>query len=177
MKPEYAGWFVLSRKLADRSIGDTTPSPDNAGVVAPAPVLYATCVAVGAAVEYVVPSSLLPSPLGGWVAVGLIAGAIGIVVPAFNALARAQTAFDARKSTTRIVTAGPFSFSRNPTYLALSMLHIGVSFALGSLWVLLTLVPAVAVTQWGVIRREERYLETKFGDEYRRYASMVRRWI
>ena len=171
------GWLVLSHKLADRSSGETTPSPDNACVIAPAPVIYATCVAIGAAVEYVVPSSLLPFPIGVWVAVVVIAVAIGIVVPAFNALARAKTTFDARKSTTRIVTAGPFRFSRNPTYLALSMLHIGVSFALGSSWVLLTLVPAVAVTQWGVIRREERYLETKFGDEYRRYASMVRRWL
>ena len=167
----------MSRKVADRFNGKTTPSPDSAGVIAPAPVIYATGVAVGVMVEYVVPSSLLPFPIGVWVAVGLIAVAIGIVVPAYYALARAQTAFDARKSTTKIVTTGPFRFSRNPTYLALSLLHIGVSFALGSSWVLLTVVPVVAVTHWGVIGREERYLETKFGDEYRRYASMVRRWL
>ena len=175
--PESAGWPVLSRKPTDRCNGKTTPSPDNAGVIAPAPVIYATGIAVGVMVEYVVPSSLLPFPIGIWVAVGLIAVAIGIVVPAYYALARAQTTFDARKSTTRVVTTGPFRFSRNPTYLALSLLHIGVSLALGSPWVLLTVVPAVAVTQWGVIGREERYLETKFGDEYRRYASMVRRWL
>ena len=177
MKPESAGWLVLSRKPTDRCNRGATHSPDNARVIAPAPVIYAICVAVGAVVEYLVPSSLLPFPIGVWVAVALIAIAIGIVIPAYYALARAQTAFDARKSTTRVVTSGPFRFSRNPTYLALSLLHIGVSLALGSSWVLLTVVPAVAVTQWGVIRREERYLETKFGDEYRRYALMVSRWL
>lgn len=152
-------------------------SPDNASVIAPAPVIYAASVVAGAAVEYVVPSSLVPFGVGVWVAVVLIAVAIGIVASAFVALARAQTTFDARKSTTRIVSAGAFRFSRNPTYIALSMLHIGISFAWGSLWVLLMVIPAVAITQWGVIRREERYLETKFGDEYRCYASTVRRWL
>ena len=167
----------MSRKPTDRSHGNTSPLPDSAYVIAPAPVIYATGIATGVVIEYFVPSSLLPFPIGVWVAVGLIAVAVGIVVPAYQVLARAQTAFDARKPTTKVVITGPFRFSRNPTYLALSLLHIGISFALGSSWLLLTVVPAVAVTQWGVIGREERYLETKFGDEYRRYASMVRRWL
>ncbi len=156
---------------------EATALPDNASVIAPAPLIYAASIAAGAAVEYLVPSSLLPFRNGVWVAMVLIAASIGIVGSAFSALARAQTAFDARKSTTKIVTDGAFRFSRNPTYLALSMLQIGISFVWGSSWVLLAVVPAIAITQWGVIRREERYLEIKFGDEYRLYASTVRRWL
>lgn len=156
---------------------EPTASPDNAAVIAPAPLIYAAFIGAGAAVEYFVPSSLLPFRVGVWVAMVLIAVSIVIVGSAFSTLARAQTAFDARKSTTKIVTSGAFRFSRNPTYLALSILHIGLSFVWGSSWVLLAVVPAIAITQWGVIRREERYLDIKFGDEYRLYASTVRRWL
>lgn len=165
-----------SLKPADSTV-QAMASPDNASVIAPAPVIYAAWLAAGAVVEYVSPSSLLPFRTGFLVSVVLILVAIAMVFSAFTALARAQTAFDARKATTRIVTDGAFRLSRNPTYLALSMLHIGIAFAFGSSWLLLTVIPAVAITQWGVIRREERYLEAKFGDEYRRYALTARRWL
>jgi protein-S-isoprenylcysteine O-methyltransferase Ste14 len=92
-------------------------------------------------------------------------------------LARARTAFDARKPTTTIVSDGAFQYSRNPTYLALTLLYVGFALVLGSPWVLLMVVPAVALTQWGVVLREERYLEAKFGEAYRRYKTNVRRWL
>lgn len=155
----------------------TNPSSDNAGVTAPAPILYVVAIAIGLVAERVVPTSLLPSPVGTWLASAFVLIAIAIVVSAFRALAQAHTAFDARKSTTRLVTTGAFRFSRNPTYLSLTLLHIGVAFAIDSSWVLLMAVPAVAVTQWGVILREERYLNSKFGEAYRSYASKVRRWF
>lgn len=172
----FAAWLMNSLNPAEHT-AQAMASPDYASVIAPAPVIYAAWLAVGAAVEYVSASSLLPFRIGVWVAVVLILIAIAIVVSAFRALARAQTAFDARKSTTKIVNDGAFRFSRNPTYLSLSMLHIGIAFAFGSSWLLLTVIPAVAITQWGVIRREERYLEAKFGDGYRRYALTARRWL
>ncbi len=76
-----------------------------------------------------------------------------------------------------VVTDGAFRYSRNPTYLSLTLLYVGVALVLNSLWVLMMVVPAVAVTHWGVVLREERYLESKFGEEYRRYTQRVRRWI
>jgi protein-S-isoprenylcysteine O-methyltransferase Ste14 len=153
------------------------PSSDNAHVVAPAPVMYGAAVAVGLAIELIVPSTLVPPTVGAWLAFGWIAISVVVVVSAFTALARAHTAFDARKATSKIVTDGAFRFSRNPTYLALTLLQVGIAFALRSTWVLLMTVPAVALTHWGVILREERYLDGKFGDEYRHYAAKVRRWI
>ena len=155
----------------------TNPSTDNANVIAPAPVLYGSAFVAGLAVEYVAPTHLLPFPISAWLAAAFIAIAVAIVVSAFQALAQANTAFDARKATTKIVTTGAFRISRNPTYLSLALLLIGIAFAMSSLWVLASVIPAVAATQWGVILREERYLKAKFGEEYSSYASRVRRWL
>lgn len=70
-----------------------------------------------------------------------------------------------------------FQYSRNPTYLSLTLLHVGLALVLGMPWVLLMVVPAAALTQWGVVLREEQYLESKFGEEYLRYKTRVRRWM
>ena len=150
---------------------------DNAGVVAPAPVIYAAAIAVGLAAEFAFPIPLLPRPFGLWLGALIIVIAVPVVISAFRALARGRTAFDARKPTNSIVTDGAFRYSRNPTYLSLTLLHVGLALILGSLWVLLMVVPAVAVIHWGVVRREERYLTAKFGEEYRSYATRVRPWV
>jgi protein-S-isoprenylcysteine O-methyltransferase Ste14 len=155
----------------------TNLSNDNAGVIAPAPVLYGIAFAVGFAAEKIAPTQLLPFPFSAWLGFTLIAVAIAIVASAFKALAQAHTAFDARKSTTQIVTTGAFRLSRNPTYLSLTLLLIGIAFAISSLWVLVSVIPAVVATQWGVILREEHYLKEKFGEGYSSYASKVRRWL
>ncbi|WP_114971537.1 methyltransferase family protein [Rhodoferax ferrireducens] len=155
----------------------STDSKDNAGVIAPAPVLYGAALAIGLAAEQIAPTQLLSFPISAWLGAAFIAVAVAIVASAFKALAQAHTAFDARKSTTRIVTTGAFRLSRNPTYLSLTLLLIGVAFATSSLWVLVSVIPAVAATQWGVILREERYLKAKFGEGYSSYASKVRRWL
>ena len=139
----------------------TSPSKDNAGVIAPAPVLYGIAFAVGFAAEQIAPTQLFPFPDSAWLGLTFIAVAIAIVVFAFRALAQAHTAFDARKTTTQLVTTGAFRLSRNPTYLSLTLLLIGIAFAISSLWVLVSVIPAVIATQWGVILREERRSEER----------------
>jgi protein-S-isoprenylcysteine O-methyltransferase Ste14 len=79
--------------------------------------------------------------------------------------------------TTTIVDTGPYRFTRNPIYLGMVLGLIGLAIALNSLWLLLTLVPFAVVIRYGVIAREEAYLERKFGDVYRRYRARVRRWL
>ena len=150
---------------------------DNAGVIAPAPVIYGAALALGLAAEFTLPTVLLPRTVTLWLGVLIIALSIPIVISAFKALARARTAFDARKPTSALVRDGAFRYTRNPTYLSLTLLHVGLALVLASPWVLLMVVPAVALTQWGVVLREERYLEAKFGEEYRRYTANVRRWL
>ena len=155
----------------------TSPPQDNAGVVAPAPVIYGAAFALGLAAEYTLPTVALSRTVLPWLGVLIVMLSIPIVVSAFKALARARTAFDARKPTSTIVSDGAFHYSRNPTYLSLTLLYVGLSLLVGSPWVLFMAVPAVALTQWGVIVREERYLEAKFGEEYLRYKAKVRQWI
>ena len=83
----------------------------------------------------------------------------------------------ARKPTTAIVRSGPYRFSRNPIYLAYSLLLLGIALWVNSVWLLATLGVAVALMHFFVIRREEEYLERRFGLEYLRYKASVRRWV
>ena len=78
---------------------------------------------------------------------------------------------------TTLVISGPFQFSRNPMYVARTVLYLGLGVLMNALCVVAVLVPLLLVMQYGVIRREERYLEAKFGDAYRQYRSAVRRWL
>ena len=154
-----------------------TSTTDSAGVVAPAPILYGFALVVGLVIEYAWPTVVPMKVVSLWLGSLMIAMSIPIVISAVLALRRGRTAFDARRPTTTIVSDGAFQYSRNPTYLSLTLLYFGASLLIDSLWVLVMLVPAVALIQWGVIFREERYLEQEFGEEYRNYARRVRRWI
>lgn len=153
------------------------PSSDNANVLAPAPVFFAIAVAAGFGLEYAIPLALLSFRYSAAVGAAIIAFSVALVLSAIAQMVRAKTAFDARQSATAIVAAGAFRFSRNPTYLSLALLQIGLAFIFQSFWVLVAVVPAVAITHWGVVLREERYLTQKFGTEYERYSAKVRRWI
>lgn len=61
--------------------------------------------------------------------------------------------------------------------MALTLLYVAISVLADNIWMLALLVPVLLVMRFGVVMREERYLERKFGDEYRRYKGLVRRWI
>jgi protein-S-isoprenylcysteine O-methyltransferase Ste14 len=150
---------------------------DSAGVIAPAPILYGVAFLVGLVAEFAAPAVVPMGVVSLWLGLLTSAISIPIVISALLALRRGHTSFDARKPTTRIVSEGAFRYSRNPVYLSLTLLYIGMSLIIDSLWVLVMVVPALVLTQWGVIYREERYLEHKFGEEYRNYARSVRRWI
>ena len=89
----------------------------------------------------------------------------------------AGTPVPGNKATTAIVRTGPYRFSRNPIYLAFSLLTLGIAVWLNSLWLVATLVASVAVMACVVIPREEQYLERRFGAEYADYKKSVRRWI
>jgi protein-S-isoprenylcysteine O-methyltransferase Ste14 len=75
------------------------------------------------------------------------------------------------------VRSGPFRFSRNPIYLAFTLLQLGLAAWVNSLGLLLTLLPALALMMRVVIPREERYLEARFPTEYLAYKRAVRRWL
>ena len=76
-----------------------------------------------------------------------------------------------------IVTDGPFRYSRNPLYLAGLGLYVAVALLVNTLWPFALLPVMLLILDRGIVRREERYLEAKFGGPYRAYRARVRRWI
>jgi protein-S-isoprenylcysteine O-methyltransferase Ste14 len=100
-----------------------------------------------------------------------------LALATFRVLSRAHTPVDPLKPTTALVTEGPFRYSRNPIYVALTLLYVGVALLVNVWWILLLVVPVLLVIRYGVIAREEAYLTRKFGEAYRQYTAQVRRWL
>lgn len=150
---------------------------DNPGVIAFPPALYGVTLVIGLGLSFFFPVSFLPLSISLPLAVVAMIGAGWFSTSAFRMMTRAQTGIDPAKPATAIVSDGVFRFSRNPLYLSLTLLYIGVSLLLNAVWAFPLLLPLLAIVQIGVIQREEVYLERKFGDEYLRYKSQVRRWL
>jgi protein-S-isoprenylcysteine O-methyltransferase Ste14 len=104
-------------------------------------------------------------------------GAVVLAGAAAGLFWRARTTVLPHRTTTALVTSGPYRLTRNPLYLSLGLLMAGGAFATNSLAVLAMLLPWAVVMRYGVIVREERYLEQKFGEDYRAYCRRVRRWL
>ncbi|HEU5040160.1 MAG TPA: isoprenylcysteine carboxylmethyltransferase family protein, partial [Gemmatimonadales bacterium] len=77
----------------------------------------------------------------------------------------------------RLVTDGPYRFTRNPMYLGFTLWYLAGTAWVNSLWLLVLLPVVLLVMQRGVITREEAYLERRFGREYTEYRARVRRWL
>lgn len=150
---------------------------DIAGVAVRPPMLYLGTLFLGGLLDFVIPAPLpvfaerLPAA-----GVALVAG-LALLVTCFLRFKAAGTNVPTSMPTTALVISGPYRFSRNPIYLALTLIYLGLALAYGSWWPFVLLAPVLIVMRFGVIGREERYLEARFGDAYRSYCASVRRWI
>jgi protein-S-isoprenylcysteine O-methyltransferase Ste14 len=150
---------------------------DTAGVRVPPPLIYLAGLAVGFGLEGLLPGSSVPGVIQ-WVLGGVLVVAGVALLASFNsAFARKGTAVEPWKPTTAIVTTGPYRLTRNPAYLGMALVYAGVALMSDALWVLAPLPVVLALVDRGVIAREERYLERKFGQEYVDYKARVRRWV
>jgi protein-S-isoprenylcysteine O-methyltransferase Ste14 len=150
---------------------------DNPGVVARPPLLYGGALVVALALHWLRPLPILDPAIALGAGLALIALGVGIAIPGWRALRAAATNVDPMRPTTAIVTSGPYRFSRNPLYVAVTLLFIGITLAVNTWWGIVVLAPLIIVMHCGVVRREERYLEQKFGEPYRHYRSRVRRYL
>lgn len=152
------------------------PEVANLGIVRP-PFVYMCAIALGLLLHFAWPVRLAPGalslPLGG-IAVLI---AVALFLYAVRTFRSADTPVPGNRPTTTIVRTGPYRWSRNPIYLSFSLLQVGVAFSVNSFWLLVTLIPAVAVMSLVVIPREERYLETRFQSDYLAYKASVHRWL
>jgi protein-S-isoprenylcysteine O-methyltransferase Ste14 len=145
-------------------------------VIAPPPVIYLGFLGLGFALEGLLPGAELP----GWTqwlgAVVIVAG-VALMISFELAFKRAGTDANPYRPSSALATDGPYRFSRNPGYLGMAITYIGITLAAEAPWALVMLLPATLVIQYGVIAREERYLERLFGEEYLSYKRTTRRWI
>ncbi|MES3033278.1 MAG: isoprenylcysteine carboxylmethyltransferase family protein [Gemmatimonadota bacterium] len=150
---------------------------DIAHVIAPPPLIYLVPLTVALLVHGWRPWPVLPGRWPHLVGPLFIAASLVFVLPALGAFARARTNPKPWKPTTALVIEGPYRYTRNPMYLGFTLLFVGVTCWVNSVWPLFALLVVLPAMQVGVIQREERYLERKFGAPYREYMQMVRRWI
>lgn len=149
-------------------------------VVAHPPVLYAAGLAAGGILEWLLPSAALIAGLGlphraiGLAAIGL---GLALAVWCFWHFMKAGTNIPTNRPVQALVTDGPYRLSRNPIYVALTVVSAGIALAVPSLWMLVAIVPVLAVMNEGVIKREEALLARMFGADYDAYRGRVRRWI
>jgi len=141
------------------------------------PKIYGGALILGILLQLIDPALLSRSPTVRWSGAVLLALGLGLAVWGRRTLERAGTTVNPFGSTTRLVTEGPFRFSRNPLYVSLTLGYLGITLLLNAVWPLLLLPPLLLIVQLGVVGPEERYLEETFGDEYRDYRSRVRRWF
>jgi protein-S-isoprenylcysteine O-methyltransferase Ste14 len=169
---------MSAESLEDRHAGVREPQTRDApGVIAPPPLIYVTGLGIGFALEALLPSASVARALAWPVGAILLVVGLALARSFVAAFRRAETAVNPGKPTTTLVTAGPYRVTRNPGYLGMALTYAGICILSGALWPLVSLVPAVILIDRGVIAREERYLEGKFGEEYARYKREVRRWL
>lgn len=150
---------------------------DTAGVIAPPPLIFLSGLLIGGLISWFYPFNFLPNIWGYLLGGILVVTGLGIVLIAKTKMAKAETNIEPWKPTTAILSDGIYGISRNPIYLAMIFIYVGMVFIFNLLWMLPPIILVLFVMHYGVILREENYLEQKFGDEYLNYKEKVRRWI
>jgi protein-S-isoprenylcysteine O-methyltransferase Ste14 len=151
-----------------------------AGVIARPPLLF-----LGALLLAIAADRLLPHPFtvpgGGtarWIVAScLILVGVALALAAIRNFSRAATPVPTNVPTRALVTTGIHGWTRNPIYVGFFLVYVGIAVAARSPWALILVLPLAITIRYGVIAREEAYLERRFGDVYRDYKTRVRRWL
>lgn len=141
------------------------------------PFIFLIALIVAFLVERFLPVPLVPAGLRYSLGGALMFVSLAPMPWVLRAFIRAKTSIDARHNASSLIVDGLYQYSRNPIYVAMITLCIGIGIMADNIWVLPALVAAIFYLFYTVIVVEERYLEAKFGDEYRDYKRRVRRWL
>jgi protein-S-isoprenylcysteine O-methyltransferase Ste14 len=150
-----------------------------AGVVARPPLVFLGSLLVGFVADWLLPLPIPLSDIGPIRGLGglLIIAGIAFFAAGIRNFSRAGTPVPTSAPTRALATSGIHAWTRNPIYLGMFLIYIGIGVAALSPWILILAVPIAVTIRYGVVAREEAYLERRFGDAYRDYKSRVRRWL
>ena len=145
----------------------------------PPPVAFLAGILLGAAAGYLVGPAPVPVPraisaVGG---ILLLALGLGLIVSARTHFVRTGQSPIPWKPSPELIVNGAYRFTRNPMYVGLTLIEIGLGVALNNLWISLFALPALATVHVLAVRPEEQYLREKFGNSYAAYVERVRRYL
>ena len=145
----------------------------------PPPIFFLTFLIIGLTAHWIFPIDFILHKWSIRLFIGMpmiiLSGIIAFT--AIVAMRKNRTSVSHNKPTIRIVTDGSFHFSRNPLYLSLLLTFGSVAVFTNSVWLLSLLVLLFVTFNYGIVVREEHYLEKCFGEEYIQYKNKVRRWL
>jgi protein-S-isoprenylcysteine O-methyltransferase Ste14 len=153
---------------------------DAADVAIKPPFLFLGALALGCLLSLAIPIGPglgRPNTLALMVGLAFVLLGVALAVLSVRSFHVARTSVVPGEPSTALVVTGPYALTRNPIYVGFVLAYFGLAIVLTSLWVLLLLIPELAILQRGVVEREELYLERQFGDAYRRYQARVPRWL
>ena len=169
----------MSKNPAEQQVTDTA----TAGVIARPPLLFLAALLLGFVCDHLLP---LPFPvprigLAHW-ASAIIAGlliliGLALATAGIRDFSRARTPVPTNQPTRALVTTGIHGWTRNPIYLGMFLVYGGIGMAVRSPSILILALPLAIAIRYGVVAREEAYLERRFGAAYREYKARVRRWV
>lgn len=167
-------------KVGKGVIGTMTHTPDTPGVIAPPPLIALAAILIGLALDWLLPAYVLAVLLSLTarivIGVPLIVAGCALAVAARNTFVRSGTNVNPYQPVLVLVTGGVFAQIRNPMYVGLILISAGIGIASASDWTMVMTVLLALTLHFGVILREERLLEGKFGEAYRRYKKRVPRY-
>jgi protein-S-isoprenylcysteine O-methyltransferase Ste14 len=153
---------------------------DYADVVVKPPILFLGAILLGCLLSWIVPlgpglgsANALALSVGG----ALAAVGLALFVVSVREFRRAGTSVVPGEASTVLLDRGPYRYTRNPIYISFIVFYFGMAIMLTSTWMLLLLIPVLIVLRRGVVEREEAYLQSKFGEAYRKYQARVPRWL
>ncbi|MBD2749092.1 isoprenylcysteine carboxylmethyltransferase family protein [Microvirga sp. BT688] len=154
-----------------------------AGVIARPLLLFLGALLLGFVSDHLLPLPISVSSIGSvhWISAIISACLIimGVVLAAagIRNFSEAGTPVPTNEPTRTLVTTGVHSWTRNPIYLGFFLMYVGIGIVVRSSWILIFMLPLAVAIRYGVVAREEAYLEARFGDDYRDYKARVRRWL
>jgi len=172
------GKLVYCRWVFSPAGGDAA-AERGADVRFPPPLVFLIALLVGVAFGYAGLSLPVPVPRPVGVAGGLVLVGAGaaIILAARSHMVRTGQSPIPWKPTPELILQGPYRFTRNPMYVGITLIQIGLGLAFNNLWIALLAIPALAVVHFIAVVPEERYLSAKFGEPYRTYLTLVRLYL